>query len=122
MRIILLLTALSSCGAVTADSGALLNEARAAISKEVGSPASAEFRNVRVAPESGAEIIGTVCGEMKAGSDQIVDAPFRRFVYSKANDLSAVEGWTNGGPDDGSMAESAAYQKEFTAFWDEFCK
>jgi hypothetical protein len=117
-KYVLMLAMLSACQNTPAENEALIREAKAAISKEVGSPASAEFRNVRVAPETGAEIIGTVCGDVKAASDQIVDAPFRRFIYSKMNDLRAVEDVVDG---EAGGPEAKQFQEEFDGFWNEFC-
>jgi hypothetical protein len=116
-KLALVVVLLSACANTPAENDALILEAKAAIGKEVGSPASVEFRNIRVAPETGAEIIGTVCGEVKGASDQIVDARFRRFIFSKMNDLRAVEGESGN-----ESPEAKQYNKEFVGFWNEFCR
>jgi hypothetical protein len=122
MRSIAAGLALSACAPSPEDKAALIAKAKVEIAKEIESPASAEFRNVRVAPETGAEIIGTVCGEVHSAKDQPVDAPFRRFIYSKTNDLSALEGLSSDDPEIRDAPETVAYKKEFDGFWAEFCK
>jgi hypothetical protein len=116
VRSITVLLVVAACAPTAEDKVALIAEAKVAITKEIESSATAEFRNVRVASETGAEIIGTVCGDVRGAADQPVDAPFRRFIYSKMNALRAVEGLPSDDP------ETVAYQKEFDGFWAEFCK
>jgi hypothetical protein len=121
MRSIVAGLALSACAPSPDEKTALIAEAKLAITKEIESPASAEFRNVRVAPETGAEMIGTVCGEIKTphGPDSI--PPFLRFIYSKVNDLRAVEQEHSKDPAFRNAPETVAYQREFEGFWNEFC-
>jgi hypothetical protein len=121
-RALPLMLVLAACAPTAEDKAALVAEAKVAIAKEIESRASAEFRNVRVAPETGAEIIGTVCGEVRSAKDQPLDAPFRRFIYSKANDLRAVEGLPSDDPEIRNAPETVAFQKEFDGFWAEFCQ
>jgi hypothetical protein len=120
-RVIPLALAIVACAPTADDKVALIAEAKLAIAKEIESPASAEFRNVRVAPETGAEIIGTVCGEIRTphGPDSI--PPFLRFIYSKVNDLRAVEQEHSKDPAFRNAPETVAYQREFEGFWNEFC-
>jgi hypothetical protein len=122
IRPIFTLLSLAACTTSPAEKTALIGEAKTAIAKELDSPASAEFRNVRVASEEGAQIIGTVCGDVRSAKDQPLDAPFRRFIYSRMNDLSAVEGLPSDDPETRNAPETVAYQKEFDGFWAEFCR
>lgn len=117
-KAVILLATLSACQNTSAENEALIRQAKAAIGKEVGSPASAEFRNVRISADVSSDILPTVCGEVKAATDQIVDAPFRRFFYMGMKDMRAVEEAPNDKP---ATAEAKAFKKEFDEFWNEFC-
>jgi hypothetical protein len=122
IRPLLALLLLAACTPSSADQNALIAEAKTAIAKEMDSPASAEFRKVQVSTEEGAQVIGTVCGEVRSAKDQPLDAPFRRFIYSRMNDLSAVEGLPSDDPETRNAPETVAYQKQFDGFWAEFCR
>ncbi len=113
-----LTVALSACSSSAADQAAVIAEAKAEIAKELGSPASAEFRNVRIATDEGGSMINLVCGAVKSAPDQIVDAPFRRFLYARLADLRAVEGQVDG---DAESPEMKAFQSEFEAMWKDSC-
>jgi hypothetical protein len=119
-RAIPLLLAVAACTPAPADKSALIAEAKAAIAKELESPASAEFRSVRVAADDGARIIGAVCGEVRGTADQPVDTPFRRFIYAKVNGLATVEDSpaTAMAPD---LPETTSHRKMFEEFWTDYC-
>lgn len=114
-----LIVALGACSSSAADQAAVIGEAKAEIAKELGSPASAEFRNVRIATDEGGSMINLVCGEVKAASDQVVDAPFRRFLYARLADLRTVEREMDSDPE---TPEMNAFQSEFEAMWRDSCR
>jgi hypothetical protein len=124
-KAVLTFVLLAACGSTPAANQDLLREAKTSIGKELGSPASAEFRNVRIVADTGSAItgkfLGSVCGDVRAGGDQVVDAPFRRFIYSRMNDLSAVESEPSDDPEIRDAPETKAFQRGFDDFWNEFC-
>jgi hypothetical protein len=122
VRFIPVLLALAACAPSPEDKLALIAKAKVEIAKELESPATAEFRNVRVTSDGTAQILGVVCGEVRGAKDQPVDAPFRRMIYTKIPRAPLVEVLASDGPETSDSPEVLEFQKTFDEIWNDSCR
>lgn len=100
----------------------LIAKAKKSAADQIGIPSTAKFRNVRASTQEGADLLGTVCGEVSGQSIDGLAIGFTRFVYAPAIEQAIVafdpRDYVDGADTDKRVIE---FRAAFEDMWKESC-
>ncbi len=123
MRIaIVLVTILLAACTSGANEAELIATAKKSAADQIGIPSTATFRNVRLSDVDGADLIGTVCGEVSGQSVDGLAIGFTRFIYAPSIEQAVVafdpRAYVEGASNDKRVKE---FRAAFEEMWKQSC-